>query len=465
MPSIALRPCRLQDTTHLVSVEAQCGRLDVPENPKAPRGRRIALFVARIPAISLRKRPDPLFLLAGGPGQAATAFYPEVAPAFARIHRDRDIILVDQRGTGRSNGLYCRFAGGSAPPSPKQLAPLARECLTALSRHADVAFYTTTLAAGDLDRVRAALGYRRIDLYGVSYGTRLAQEYLRRFPGRVRSVILDGPVPPEAALGARLPLDAQAALDRIFARCARDRGCRERFGDAAAASRSLLASLAKHPQAVTLANPTTGEPATVSFTAAHLETVLRLSTYTSEQAALLPLLIHEASAHSDFAPLAAQYLLLSRTYGNAIADGTQYTVVCTEDEPLYGRESLDRARLKQTFLGTRQIDALKSVCSVWPHGPIDPRFHAPLDSDVPVLLLAGADDPVTPPAYAEEAARGLPHHLLVVLRGMGHGQLTTPCVGGLMAQFLEHASTRIDTACTRRARAFPFFMSFAGPSP
>lgn len=466
LPGIAFRPCRLEDSTGLIAVEAQCGRLAVPENPAAPHGRQIELYVARVPAISLRKRPDPLFVLAGGPGQAATAFYPEAAAALAMIHRDRDIILVDQRGTGRSNGLYCHFKDGTSLETPDEFATAARQCLQALSARADVALYTTTLAVGDLDRVRAALGYRRIDLYGVSYGTRVAQEYMRRFPHRVRAAILDGPVPPQVALGARLPLNAQAALDRIFSRCMHDPACRARFGDPAAASRALGVSLAKRPVSVSLESPTTGEPMTMSFTASNLATLLRLSSYTSEQAALLPLLLHEASARGNFVPLAAQYLIVSQTYEDAIADGMQNTVVCTEDVPFYGRAHIDRARLEQTFLGMRQIDALEHVCAVWPRGPIDPEFHAPLHSDIPVLLLSGADDPVTPPAYAEEAARGLTHHLIVDLRGMGHGQLTAPCVGRLMAQFIERDSTTgLDLSCTRQVHAFPFFTSFAGPGP
>ena len=416
--------------------------------------------------MSLRKRPDPLFVLAGGPGQAATAFYPQAATALARIHRDRDIILVDQRGTGRSNGLYCHFKDQLSGESTDDLVAAARQCLQELSTHADVAFYTTTLAVGDLERVRAALGYRRIDLYGVSYGTRVAQEYMRRYPQRVRAAVLDGVVPPQVALGARLPLNAQAALDRIFSRCTRDPACHARFGDSAATWRALAESLAKRPVTVSLQSPTTGEPMTLAFTAAHLATVLRLSSYTSEQAALLPLLLHEASARGDFTPLAAQYLIVSRTYGDAIADGMQSTVVCTEDVPFYERAGIDPARLERTFLGMRQIDALEHVCAVWPHGPMDPELHAPLHSNVPVLLLSGGDDPVTPPAYAEEAARGLTHHLIVDLPGMGHGQLTAPCVGRLMAQFIERGSTAgVDLSCVRKVHAFPFFTSFAGPSP
>ncbi len=465
-PEVRFSPCRLEHPTHLVAVEAECGRLAVPENPDAPRGRRIELFIARVPAINLRERADPLFVLAGGPGMAATTFYTEAAGPLEQIHRDRDIILVDQRGTGRSNGLYCDFDDEALWRAPDAILAEARQCLDALGRHADAALYTTSLAVQDLDRVRAALGYRVIDLYGVSYGTRVAQEYLRRFPQRVRAVILDGVVPPQAALGASTPLDAQAALDAIFARCVHDAACHARFGDPAADYRALSEALAKRPVAVSLANPTTGAPMTLTFTALHLATVLRLSSYTSEQAALLPLSLHEAAARHDFVPLAAQFLVVNRTYEDVLAEGMQNTVVCTEDVPLYGRQELDRARLEATFLGTIQVDALERLCAVWPHGPIDPDFHAPLRSDVPVLILSGANDPVTPPAYAALAARGLSRHLVVELEGMGHGQLDAPCIGGLMARFIERAATAgLDTSCARRARPFPFFTSFAGPAP
>jgi pimeloyl-ACP methyl ester carboxylesterase len=466
-PQIPLAPCRLEDPSHIAQVEADCGRLAVPENPRVPRGRQIQLFVARVPAVRLDSRADPLFVLAGGPGMAASSFYAEAAGPLARVHLERDIILVDQRGTGRSNGLYCNLdASGLWGASARAIAAAARTCLASLERRADVAMYTTSLAVQDLDRVRAALGYPRIDLYGVSYGTRVAQHYLRRFPEHVRAVILDGAVPPQTALGASLALDAEAALERILARCARTPACHARFGDPLASYRALRATLAAGPVTVRLANPTTAEPATLSFTALHLAEVLRLSSYTSEQAALLPLLLEEAQAHGNFAPLAAQFLIVDKSYADAIADGMQNTVVCTEDVPFFARERIDRARLAQTFLGTFQLDGLESVCALWPRGPMDADFHAPLHSDTPVLILSGEDDPVTPPADARAVARGLTHHLIVELEGTGHGQLTEPCIDRLMAQFLERAATSgLDVACARRARPFPFFTSFAGPPP
>ncbi|MGH8133999.1 MAG: alpha/beta hydrolase [Steroidobacteraceae bacterium] len=466
-PQLPLSPCELEHPLRLTVVPAQCGWLSVAENPQDPAGRHIRLRVARVPAINRDRRPDALFILAGGPGMAATAFYAGVAPAFARIHRDRDIVLVDQRGTGGSNPLTCREPEELLYRAPdSQISAATARCLASLAVRANVAYYTTSIAVQDLEQVRAALGYERIDLYGGSYGTRVAQHYLRRFPARVRSVILDGVVPVQLAIGPDTPLDAEGALRAILARCAHDDPCRSRFGDPLEDYRRVRAVLAAHPVPVSVSDPQSGAPVRFEFSSYHLATVLRLLSYTPEYAALLPLILYDAGARADFAPLAAQFLMASRGYGDTLALGMHNSVVCTEDVPFYDPRSIDRARLAPTFLGTAQLDGLAAVCRVWPRGAIDADFHAPLTSDVPALLLSGGDDPVTPPRYAAEAARGFPHGLVVVLAGFGHGQLTAPCMDRVLAQFLARASASdLDIACTRGARPLPFFTSVNGPAP
>lgn len=464
---ISLSPCQLHQALELTLIEAECGRLQVPENPAAPRGRQIGLRVAVVPAISTRKLPDPLFVLAGGPGMAATSFYTSVAPVFELIHRDRDVVLVDQRGTGGSNALDCESSDADLyDSSTAQIVDETRKCLRALGAHADVRFYTTSLAVQDLDRVRAALGYDRIDLYGSSYGTLVAQQYIRRFPHRVRSVILDGVVPPELALGATSALDAQTALSSIFIRCEREPACHARFGDPAATYREVRDQLADHAVSVALTDPTSGAPFHLQFGNYHLAMVLRLASYTPELAALLPLELHEAGTAGDFAPLAGQFLLIDRVYGDAIAEGMNYTVVCSEDVPFYHVDAAERAQLAGTFLGTSQLDGLQAVCGIWPRGPMDPDFHQPLHADVPALLLSGGNDPVTPPRYAAQAARGFVHSLSLVVAGFGHGQLTDPCMAGVMAQFVSRASVSgLDTACIRNLSPMPFFLTRNGPAP
>jgi pimeloyl-ACP methyl ester carboxylesterase len=464
---LTLAPCELEHPLRLSLLAAECGVLSVPENPREPAGRHIGLHVARVAAISRRKQPDPLFVLAGGPGAAAGAFYASVAPAFARILRERDIVLVDQRGTGGSNPLECAEPQDlAAHASLEEIATATRACLASLAPRADVAYYTTSLAVQDLEQVRSALGYRRINLYGASYGTRVAQHYLRRFPGRTRAVILDGVVPIEEPVGPAAAIDAEAALEDILRRCAADPDCHARFGDPAADYRAVRAELAgSRAVAVSVADPATGEARRLAFTAETLASVLRLLSYVPEYAALLPLLLH-AAAQQDYAPLAAQYLMVERSYAQTIATGMHNSVVCAEDVPLFASRPIDRQRLAATYLGSRQLDGLEAVCRLWPRGPVDEDLHAPLRSEVPALLLSGSADPATPPAYAHAAARGFTRHLDVVLEGFGHGQLTAPCVDRIMAQFLAQASVEaLDVSCVRAARPLAFFTSLNGPPP
>ena len=468
-PLLNLTPCRLTHPSQLLSVEAQCGRLRVAENPADPAGRSIELLVARIPAINERARPDPLFLLAGGPGLAATTFYTGVAPVFDRIHRERDIVLVDQRGTGGSNALNCPSdSDPDAPDSPAVLTQAARACLQRLATHAAVADYTTSLAVRDLDAVRAALGYDRINLYGGSYGTRVAQHYLRRYPEHVRAVILDGVVPPQMTLGASLALDAQQALQRLFARCAGTAACRARFGDPAHTFAALLGRLQSAPVPVQVPDPFTGLTRTLSFDATDLGTVVRLASYSTEQSALLPLVLDEAQAHGNFTPIASLLLQVTHSLDNLIAVGMHNSVVCSEDVPASGISAPERAQLARTYLGSAPLEAFEVICALWPHGPVDADFHLPVNSNKPVLLLSGGDDPVTPPAYAAQAARTLSNSLQVVVQGMSHGQISAPCAARLLSRFIDTASIRgldAELACMQATVPVAFMTSFTGPPP
>ncbi len=460
---LTLRPCVIEHPLRLTVVPAQCGELAVPEDPQRPQGRQVLLHVARVAAISRRREADALFVLAGGPGQAASAFYASVAGAFGRIQRERDIVLIDQRGTGSSNALTCpEDESGLYEATGPEVAQLTRRCLAALSARADPAFYTTSLAVADLERVRAALGYEHIDLYGVSYGTRVAQQYLRHHGEHVRALILDGVVPPQLAIGPDVAPDAESALHGILARCSAEAACRARFTDPEHDYQAVRAHLAAGAVPLSVADPSGGALRQVKFGPEQLATVLRLGGYSADYAALLPLFL-DRGAHGDFSVLAAQSLLLARSY-EGIALGMHNSVVCAEDVPFWG--AIDRARLAATFMGAAQVDALATLCGIWPHGPIDADLHAPLHSAVPALLLSGGDDPVTPPRYAQLAAEGFPRARQIVLPGFGHGQLTVPCMDRVLAEFLAHAAAAtLDVSCLARARPMPFFTSVNGPPP
>lgn len=465
--SLPFTPCQLHDLAGIAVYSADCTDLSVPENPANPGGRQIRLRVAKVPAINRRKDPDPLFLLAGGPGMAATTLYGNAAPAFARIHRNRDIILVDQRGTGSSNPLTCEMDDAKLlSASDEQLAVETERCLKSLSERADVAYYTTSVAVQDLERVRQALGYERIDLYGSSYGTRVAQHYMRKFPQHTRAVILDGIVAAGQVLGPDTAFDAENALSALFERCVRESACKERFGDPSETYRAVLAGVTAKPVPISLADPTSGEPTTLEFGRLHLAMVLRLSTYTSNQAALLPLALHLARHSQNFGPLAGQFLLTMRTYGEIAAFGMHNSVICAEDVARFDTVQIDREKLERTFLGAAQLDALREVCKHWPRGPVDPDFHEPLKSSIPTLLLSGGNDPVTPPANGERVTAGLSESLHLVLPDLGHGQIGAPCMDRVMADFLRLGSVKgLDASCTERAKPTPFFTTLSGPAP
>jgi pimeloyl-ACP methyl ester carboxylesterase len=464
--TLPLQPCQLAQAQRLLSVAAECGELTVPEDRALPGGRQIRLFVARVPAISRQHRPDPLFLLAGGPGLGASDFYPNVAGAFARIHRDRDIILVDQRGTGRSNPLFDDNALWEAGEA--EVARAMANCQQQLSQRNDLRQFTTSVAVADLEAVRQALGYAQVNLYGSSYGTRVAQHYARRYPQQTRALILDGIVPPQRALGPATPLDAQQALRQILARCRADTRCHARFGDPQQDYQGLQEQLLKKPVAVTLPDPRSGKPTTLQFSHAAFATALRLASYSAEQAALLPLSLHLAYREGNFLPLASQFLMATTTYGELLSYGMHNSVVCAEDVPFFGDGY--RPALEGTFLGTAQVDALLGLCKAWPRGPVDADLHAPLRSEVPALLLSGTADPVTPARDGALAAQGFRYALHLQVTDQGHGQLGMPCMDRVMADFLARAEQpatvpTLPHACVDGIRPPPFFLTLAGPAP
>ncbi len=465
-PLIELAPCRIADPDGLVSTAARCGSLEVPEDPADPRGAKIRLAVAVVPAVATRAKPDPLFLIAGGPGQGSIQGYAPLLGAFAGVRRERDLVLVDQRGTGDSNRLDCDMPddaveGGEFPPA--ELAALARDCLPGLPGRPQ--FYTTSVAVGDLDAVRAALGYAGINLFGGSYGTRVAQHYARRFPERTRTVALDGVVPPTLALVPLIAIESQRALERVFARCAADPACDARFPALAAQFARLDAALRERPVGVSLADPVTGEQRRVDVTRAHLVTMARMLVYSPGTASLLPLLVHEAATRGNYAPLAAQAEMIGEELASMIAMGMHHSVVCAEDAPRFAG-AVDRAALEATAIGPAMLDGMEAICAVWPRGPVDADFAEPLDSAVPALLLSGEFDPATPAAYGEVAAKGFTNGRHVVVPGQGHGVTRLPCVQQLLRQFIEAASAAgLDEACVARIAPAPFFLSFNGSAP
>jgi pimeloyl-ACP methyl ester carboxylesterase len=466
---IELADCQIAPARSPSRLAARCGSLLVPEDPANPDGDMIELRIAVIPAMTRDAQPDPLVYVAGGPGQSSVDSFTRAVGAFRAIQRERDIVLVDQRGTGGSNRLHCGLTDvgedGAALDSSDAFAPAAIEaCLDSLP--ADTRFYSTSVAVQDLELVREALGYASWNIYGISYGTRVAQHYLRRYPEHTRSLILDGVVPPTLPLGPRISLDAQAALDTAFQRCADDVACNERFPDLAQSFDELSARLDRDPQQVTIADPLTAENITVTLDDDGLGAATRLLSYMPETVSLLPLLIHTAAIDGDLRPLAAQAQLVISEISEEIAIGMHNSVVCTEDAPFYDTAVTQRADMENTYLGALQYDAINEICATWPAGVMDEDFNDPLVSDVPVLLLSGEADPVTPPSNATLAAEALSRSRSLVGIGQGHGIAGRGCVPILISRFITDADPEgLDAECLQRMRPAPFFTSFVGPEP
>jgi pimeloyl-ACP methyl ester carboxylesterase len=442
---------------------AYCGVHEVFEDRAAGAGRKVALKVVVLPALSNEPLSDPLFFLAGGPGQAATELAGPIQSMFSRVRRQRDIVLVDQRGTGKDHPLRCEEALKDEDKDPNAIDfempwEKIRECLA--SFEGDAARYTTTVAMDDLDEVRAWLGYERINLYGGSYGTRAALVYLRQHPQTVRSVILDGVAPTGMAIPLQMPSDIQRALDKVLEACAAEPGCNERFPDLGEKFRALLAKLEREQPKARLRHPRTGEPVELTISPRVLHT-LAGPLYVPWMSSLIPLVIQEAS-EGNFAPLLA-LAFSGEGIAETISQGMHFSIVCSEDAPLV--EAADpEAAAAGTFLGASLLQTRWKACEFWPRAQVPPEYYEPVTSDAPVLILSGDLDPVTPPRWGELAARTLPNSRHLIAPAAGHGVLTNGCAMRLIEQFLETAdASKLDASCLEEGKRPPFFVRPSGP--
>jgi pimeloyl-ACP methyl ester carboxylesterase len=457
--SLALTECRLPGLER----QALCGTHEVWEDRAAKQGGRITLKVAVLPARRRAAEPDPLVVLAGGPGQGAIALAAQVAPLFSRLNDSRDIVLVDQRGTGGSHPLKCEEEG---EPTLQALFEEAlpekrvRECLASLD--ADPRHYATPTAVADLDEVLTALGYAKVNLWGGSYGTRVALEFIRRHPGRVRTATLDGAAP----AGMKLPLsfvdDGEVAFGKLLSDCEADAACRAAYPALRREVGELRERLARAPARLRIGDPVTGESHGVRVTQNVLLTGLFRPLYAPSLASLLPLAITRA-AGGDFNPLLAQNLEFAGRLEENLAVGMHLSVVCAEDVPLITPEDLDRAA--QGFFGRALVDDFLRACSVWPRAALPPDFHEPVRADTPVLVLSGGLDPATPPRLGERVAATLPNARHAVAPNLSHGVSGHGCAPRLVEKFVREADARkLDVSCLQRLPR-PLFVLPAGARP
>jgi pimeloyl-ACP methyl ester carboxylesterase len=443
--ALALTSCRLPGVEAL----AQCGSLPVWEDRAAKSGRRIEINVAVVPARLRAKERDPILVFAGGPGQGAVSLAAQVMPLFTRLNDTRDILFVDQRGTGASNPLDCD--DDEAQPLQalfEDALPerLVRSCLEQLD--ADPRQYVTTVAMADLEDVRAALGYPTLNLWGGSYGTRAALEYLRRYPSRVRTLVLDGVAPADMKLPLSFVADGEAALQRLLDACDAEALCKSTYPSLRVTIAALRSQLARRPARVAIQDPRTGDRQSIQVNENVFLSGLFRPLYVAELASLLPFGVSAAAA-GDFNPLLAQNLEFASDVSENLAVGMHLSVICTEDVPRITPQDLEA--LSASFFGRALVDDFMRACAIWPRGAIPDDYYTPVRSEAPALILSGGIDPATPPRHGERIAASLPNARHLVAPHLGHGVSLHGCAPRLIEAFVRKASAReLDGKCLER---------------
>ena len=427
---------------------ARCENVLVPEDRSKANGRTIALQVVVVPALGPGRVDDPVVYLAGGPGQAASQFVRGIAATALR--QRRDLVFADQRGTGGSGDLRCNFYTSSGPLLD-DFIPLARlpECRARLERSADLAQYTTAASVADLEAVRAALGYETMNVVGGSYGTRLALEYLRQHESRVRTMTLEGAVPPGASVPERFGTIAQAALDGVLDECLAESACAVRFPDVKREAAAVFDRLRN--ETVTAHVSRRGSaPRVVSLSRDHVAEALRYMLYSSREASGVPSVLH-AAYNGDFTRI-AQFLHDWRRSGTF--DAVYLSITCAEDVPFVASDAAERD--DPTFLGGYRVRQQRAACAEWPRGAVPTWHRRPVTSGVPTLLMTGVLDPVTPPSVADEVARTLRNsvHLRVPSGGHSyHGLRGLDCLDRIKETFIDRGSVAgLDVSCVGSIR-------------
>lgn len=436
--ALRFESCRLPS----LSMAVQCARLDVPKDRAHPERGTLSLHIARLPANTPHPQADPLLLLAGGPGQAASALAP-FAAALADVRRYRDILLIDQRGTGRSSPLQCTALDEQDDSLDDtvsiDIAPKVGRCLDQLAAQSvDPLDYGTLAFVEDIEAVRHALELPRLNLWAGSYGTRVALEYLRHHPKCVRTLTLDGVMAPSVRITLNAWHSRTARLNALLQSCEASESCRTLQPSPAAALGTLAVRLAAPGRSVAFADPRTGASETLQLDFDMLLSALQPLLYAPDTAALLPEVLTTA-LHDDFAPLLALVQAFSSTLEGQMNPALYYAITCAEDVPRVSAE--ERATLQAEPARITALAAQSfAACARWPAAALPADWGTPVvNADVPVLLLSGALDPVTPPVYAAETAQTLTKHRLVTAGVAGHIVSTQACAPQLLAAFIKGA--------------------------
>jgi pimeloyl-ACP methyl ester carboxylesterase len=457
--AINLERCHIEN----YSQEVFCGSHTVFEDRVAASGRTIDIKFAVVPSITEAKELDPLVFLAGGPGQGGIAMAPFVKIAFSEVNENRDIILIDQRGMGDSNSLACDEPESNIfTMTEAEKAEFAKgflkKCLTKLD--ADVTLYNQDIANQDIHEVLSSLGYDKVNLYGVSWGTRSALLYANQFPEQVRTIIMDGNAP----LANRVPLfsarDSQRALGALFKDCRKDQACNKTFPSLEQDFKDVLASFSQPGKRTTVIDATTGKSEDILLSLESFTNSILGILYVPEFSRLIPLVIDQAKENKYHTLLG-----ISAAFGDAgISIGAQLSILCSEDLSRISDSEIERAN-SEGFIGNSFINTFKTSCSVWPKSPLPAIYNQPLVSEIPTLILSGEIDPITPPHWGEKMTEHMTNSKHLIAANTGHNVAPKGCAADLMAQFINQGNLDdIDGSCLDDLKRPTFFIDASGPS-
>lgn len=442
-------------TCHVTGVDGEvlCGRYEVYENRIARKGRKIGLNIVVLPAEGPDVGADPLVFLAGGGVAPATSYAPFLKNAFPVLRRHRDVLLIDQRGTEGSGPLECDLTTDPTNAGYRdegRFLEAVRQCRRELEKKADLRYYTTPIAMDDLDEVRGWLGYPRLNLFGVSYGTTAAMVYVRQHPQSVRTVTLQGVLPLDAPMWLEYPRSSQQALERVFAACAGQPACHAAFPDLENEFSSFLEHLAEKPVKVKVSPPEGGSEVEVTIDDEVLRVFVSRVLYSASRIHDFPLLVHLAS-RGDFELLAPR---VASKEESGIPKGIYLSIVCSEN--MHFDPAALPAATAGTFMGGLRVGRDLAACREWPRGWLPEGFWTPVKSDVPTLVLNGALDSATPPRYGERVAKTLSNARRFTLPNRGHND-TDPCVCGMIEAFIIKGNIDgLDTSCLAKTEDLSF---------
>tara|TARA_R110000744_G_scaffold74350_5_gene148528 strand:- start:21655 stop:23163 length:1509 start_codon:yes stop_codon:yes gene_type:complete len=439
--------------------QVQCGTLVTPENYEKPDGVQIDINFVVLPAIDNSKEKLPLMFLAGGPGQAATELASHIYRGFNEIRKTRDLILIDQRGTGKSHALQCEDSLEVDPytslPEDFSIADI-EQCIAQLT--GDLSQYNSENSIRDFDAVRSGLGHQQVHIYGGSYGTRAGLVYMRMFPASLKSVVLDSVGPIEVPIGL-FGKSAEQSFIKLIENCQNETSCAAQYPELAKEFTAITDKLLQAPVTVEIAHPRLGTNTAFTISNDKFISAIQMQLYSMETRSLVPLLIHQAYL-GNYKPLAG--LIAQGEGGMGIYIGLHFNIVCNEDYPKISADmKVDDA--DNSFAKGMSLVMVGKVCSAWPSYQPSNEFYQTVTAEIPTLIMSGELDPVTPASNGEKSHVNLPNSHHIISKNNAHIVASTACGITIVNEFLEkQAPKELDESCLEEIPDESFMVGLNG---